>query len=105
MRNSGRLKDDRIGPGSAYANSAIQPRQPDLSSSFRSGDSDNAARSQARTGSLLSRKWNGKLERVMVLENGFPWNGETYASRRRSPSDDRHKLEWPSFLRLANGKT
>jgi hypothetical protein len=33
-----------------------------------------------RAGALLAREWNGKLERVMVLEKGFAWNGETYGS-------------------------
>jgi hypothetical protein len=33
-----------------------------------------------RTGTLLTREWNGKLERVMTLEKGFAWNGETYVS-------------------------
>ena len=32
------------------------------------------------TGSLLTREWNGKLERVMVLEKGFAWNGKSYRS-------------------------
>jgi hypothetical protein len=31
-------------------------------------------------GALLTREWNGRLERVMVLEHGFAWNGETYGS-------------------------
>jgi hypothetical protein len=31
-------------------------------------------------GALLTREWNDKLERVMVLEQGFAWNGETYGS-------------------------
>ena len=31
-------------------------------------------------GALLAREWNGNLERVMVLERGFAWNGETYGS-------------------------
>ena len=33
-----------------------------------------------RVGALLAREWNGNLERVMVLERGFAWNGETYGS-------------------------
>ena len=33
-----------------------------------------------RAGAHLAREWNGKLERVMVLEKGFAWNGETYGS-------------------------
>ena len=35
---------------------------------------------QLRAGALLTREWNGKLERVMVLDKGFAWNGETYGS-------------------------
>jgi hypothetical protein len=31
-------------------------------------------------GALLAREWNGRLERVMVLDKGFAWNGETYGS-------------------------
>jgi Protein of unknown function (DUF2924) len=33
-----------------------------------------------RPGSLLVREWNGRPERVMVLEEGFAWNGATYRS-------------------------
>ncbi len=35
---------------------------------------------QLRAGALLTREWNGKLERVIVLDKGFAWNGETYGS-------------------------
>jgi hypothetical protein len=31
-------------------------------------------------GALLVREWKGKLERVMVLDKGFAWNGETFGS-------------------------
>jgi hypothetical protein len=33
-----------------------------------------------KPGALLVREWRGKLERVMVLEEGFAWNGQTYGS-------------------------
>ena len=33
-----------------------------------------------KAGALLVREWNGKLERVMVLEEGFAWNGQTFGS-------------------------
>jgi hypothetical protein len=33
-----------------------------------------------RTGSMLVREWKGKLERVMILEEGFAWNGQTFGS-------------------------
>jgi hypothetical protein len=33
-----------------------------------------------KVGALLVREWNGKLERVMILEDGFAWNGRTFGS-------------------------
>jgi hypothetical protein len=33
-----------------------------------------------KPGALLTREWQGRIERVMALEEGFAWNGETYAS-------------------------
>jgi Protein of unknown function (DUF2924) len=33
-----------------------------------------------KAGALLAREWNGKLERVVILEEGFAWNGQTYGS-------------------------
>jgi hypothetical protein len=33
-----------------------------------------------RPGTSLSREWNGHMQRVTVLANGFAWNGQTYPS-------------------------
>ena len=33
-----------------------------------------------KVGALLVREWKGRLERVMVLEDGFAWNGQTFGS-------------------------
>jgi hypothetical protein len=33
-----------------------------------------------RPGTSLSREWNGHMQRVMVLADGFAWNGKTYPS-------------------------
>ena len=33
-----------------------------------------------KAGALLAREWNGRIERVMILDKGFAWNGETYGS-------------------------
>jgi hypothetical protein len=33
-----------------------------------------------KAGALLVREWKGKLERVMILEHGFAWNGQTFGS-------------------------
>jgi Protein of unknown function (DUF2924) len=33
-----------------------------------------------KPGTLLDREWQGRMERVMVREDGFAWNGTSYAS-------------------------
>jgi hypothetical protein len=33
-----------------------------------------------KVGALLVREWQGKLERVMVLEEGFAWRGKSFGS-------------------------
>jgi hypothetical protein len=39
---------------------------------------------ELKAGALLAREWNGRLERVMILEKGVAWNGETYGSLSQS---------------------
>jgi hypothetical protein len=58
---------DRIGSGSAEA---INRLVADL----------NRPRAELRPGTLLTREWDGHLQRVMVLADGFSWNGKTYRS-------------------------
>jgi hypothetical protein len=31
-------------------------------------------------GTMLAREWNGRMQRVAVLVDGFAWNGNTYSS-------------------------
>ena len=33
-----------------------------------------------RPGTMLAREWNGRMQRVAVLADGFAWNGKTYQS-------------------------
>ena len=33
-----------------------------------------------KSGALLVREWNGRIERVMVLDEGYAWNGALYRS-------------------------
>jgi hypothetical protein len=40
----------------------------------------NRSRTELRPGTLLTREWHGHLQRVMVLADGFSWNGKTYRS-------------------------
>jgi DUF2924 family protein len=57
---------DRIGSGSAERNRLV--------ADF------NLPRTELRPGTLLTREWGGHLQRVMVLADGFSWNGKTYPS-------------------------
>ena len=38
-----------------------------------------------KAGALLVREWKGRLERVMILDEGFAWNGRPSAACPRSP--------------------
>jgi hypothetical protein len=38
------------------------------------------ARNGLQPGTILVREWNGMLQRVMVLDEHFAWNGTTYRS-------------------------
>jgi hypothetical protein len=33
-----------------------------------------------KAGAMLVREWKGKLERVIILEDGFAWSGQTFPS-------------------------
>ena len=35
---------------------------------------------ELRPGTMLAREWNGRMQRVAVLADGFAWNGKTYTS-------------------------
>jgi Protein of unknown function (DUF2924) len=36
-----------------------------------------------RPGTVLGREWNGRMQHVTVLTDGFSWNGKTYPSLSR----------------------
>ena len=48
-----------------------------------------------KAGALLVREWKGRLERVMILEEGFAWNGQTFERARPRP-DARSNAVWDS---------
>jgi hypothetical protein len=58
---------ERLGSGSSEA---IDRLVADLSRS----------RIELRPGTLLTREWDGHLQKIMVLADGFTWNGKTYRS-------------------------
>jgi hypothetical protein len=58
----------------------------------RSGSPEEAGRNavdlsrhttELRPGTILGREWNGQMQRVAVLADGFAWNGNTYPSLSR----------------------
>jgi len=52
------------------------------------------SRRSLKPGSILVREHAGELQRVVVLENGFAWNGTTYQSLSEvACGHDRHELE------------
>src|SRR6202042_1592255 len=55
-------KDDGVGPPSAR-------REPQTCEGVG-----------LKAGALLVREWKGRLERVMILEQGFAWDGQTFGS-------------------------
>jgi Protein of unknown function (DUF2924) len=40
----------------------------------------NRSRTELKPGTLLTREWEGHLQQVMVLGDGFSWNGNIYPS-------------------------
>ncbi len=53
-------------------------------------------------GTVLTREWNGSIHRVMVVDDGFAWEGCTYDSLSKIASrDNRDQVERPALLRLA----
>jgi Protein of unknown function (DUF2924) len=53
---------------------------PDPGSAFTPRVAATRDGTELRPGALLLREWKGRMERVMILEDGFAWNGETYSS-------------------------
>ena len=76
-----RLKADRLGELDADSRRLL-----DRIGSGSSDETDrlvadlNRSRTELKPGTLLTREWGGHLQRVMVLADGFSWNGKTYPS-------------------------
>ena len=58
-----------------------------------------------KAGALLVREWNGKLERVMVLEEGFAWNGQTFGSLFQIAKKMTSRAIASSFVRFSVSRT
>src|SRR5262252_7491737 len=74
-----RLQADRLGELDADSRRLL-----DRIGSRASDETDrlvnNRTRTELKPGTLLTREWEGHPQRVMVLPDGFAWNGKTYPS-------------------------
>jgi hypothetical protein len=76
-----RLQADRLGDLDADTRRLLdQIGSEPLEDAERLMADRNGSRTELRAGTLLTREWDGHLERVMVLADGFSWNGRTYPS-------------------------
>ncbi len=83
---------DRIGSGSrlqADRLGELDAGQPPAFDRIGTGSLDETdrlvadlhrSRTELKPGTLLTREWDGHLQRVIVLADGFSWNGKTYPS-------------------------
>src|SRR5215510_6992568 len=72
-----RLQADQLGELDAESQRLLDRSE----SPEKAGQRAVARRSgNVRPGTVLGREWNGQMQRVTVLENGFAWRGKTYPS-------------------------
>src|SRR5262245_38627416 len=72
-----RLQADRLGDLDAESQRLLDRSE----SPEEAGQRAVARRSvDVSPGTVLGREWNGQMQRVTVLENGFAWRGKTYRS-------------------------
>jgi len=77
-----RLQADELGDLDPVT--ALLLRQ--IATSGRTGDASRLTeqfgrrRAELRPGTILMREWNAQTHRVMVVDEGFAWNGKTYDS-------------------------
>jgi hypothetical protein len=75
-----RLQADRLGELDADSRRLLERIGSGSSDGINRLMADFKPRTELRPGTLLTREWDGHLQRVMVLADGFSWNGKTYAS-------------------------
>jgi hypothetical protein len=75
-----RLQADRLGELDADCRRMLDRIGSGLGRGYRLVADFNRSRTGLKPGTLLTREWDGHLQRVMVLADGFSWNGKTYAS-------------------------
>ena len=77
-----RLQADRLGNLDAEVQRLLDsPRSPEQVSARVI--ETRRRRISLRPGTVLTREWKGRMQRVAVMADGFAWNGTTYSSLSR----------------------
>ena len=74
-----RVQADRLGDLDAESQRLLDGAGPAEDAGKRAMDL-NRLTADVRPGTMLAREWNGRMQRVAVLADGFAWNGKTYPS-------------------------
>jgi hypothetical protein len=74
-----RLQADRLGDLDAECKRLLDGAGPPEDAGQRAVDRKRLI-ADVRPGTILAREWNGRMQRVAVLADGFAWNGKTYPS-------------------------
>ena len=74
-----RLQADRIGDLDAESRRLLDGAGSPEDAGKRAVDLHQVI-ADLRPGTMLAREWNGRMQRVAVLADGFAWNGKTYPS-------------------------
>jgi hypothetical protein len=74
-----RLQADRLGDLDAESQRLLDGAGSPEDAGKRAVDL-NRPTTDLSLGTMLAREWNGRMQRVAVLADGFAWNGKTYPS-------------------------
>jgi hypothetical protein len=74
-----RLQAEHLGDLDPDSKRVLDRSDSPEDASKRAADAARATKS-LRPGTMLGREWNGEMQRVAVLAEGFAWNGITYPS-------------------------
>jgi hypothetical protein len=74
-----RLQADRLGDLDAESKRLLDRAESPEHAAQRAVDQSRRV-AEIKPGTVLGREWNGQMQRVAVLADGFAWNGKTYPS-------------------------
>jgi hypothetical protein len=74
-----RLQTDRLGDLDSESRRLLD-RSGSPEQAGKSAIESSRRTAEIRLGTILSREWNGQMQQVAVLAEGFAWDGNTYPS-------------------------